>query len=72
MAGQYDVLVTMDRSIEFQQRISTLPFGIVLIRASSNRMPDLRPLVPSILSALDAREAWPHLASRLVTEQNFA
>jgi hypothetical protein len=28
MSGQYDVLVTMDRSIEFQQRISTLPFGI--------------------------------------------
>ena len=43
----------MDRSIEFQPRISTLPFGIVLVRARSNRMEDLRPLVPSILSALD-------------------
>ena len=56
MSGQYDVLVTMDRSIEFQQRISTLPFGIVLVRARSNRMEDLRPLVPSILSALAAVE----------------
>jgi predicted nuclease of predicted toxin-antitoxin system len=56
MTGQYDVLVTMDRSIEFQQRLSTLPFGIVLVRARSNRMQDLRPLVPSILSALDAVE----------------
>jgi predicted nuclease of predicted toxin-antitoxin system len=54
MTGQYDVLVTMDRSIEFQQRLSTLPFGVVLVRALSNRMQDLRPLVPSILSALDA------------------
>jgi hypothetical protein len=54
MSGQYDVLVTMDRSIEFQQRIPTLPFGIILVRARSNRMEDLRPLVPSILSALDA------------------
>jgi hypothetical protein len=54
MSGQYDVLVTMDRSIEFQQRISTLPFGIVLVRTRSNRMEDLRPLVPSILSALAA------------------
>jgi hypothetical protein len=52
MNGQYDVLVAMDRSIEFQQRISTLPFGIVLVRALSNRMQDLRPLVPSILSAV--------------------
>ena len=56
MNGQYDVLVTMDRSIGFQQRISALPFGIVLVRAASNRMQDLRPLVPSILSALDAVE----------------
>ena len=54
MTGQYDVLVTMDRSIEFQQRISLLPFGIVLVRVPSNRMQDLRPLVPSILFALDA------------------
>ena len=54
MSGQYDGLVTMDRSIEFQQRISILPFGIVLVRASPNRLQDLKPLVPSILSTLDA------------------
>jgi hypothetical protein len=54
MNGQYDALVTMDRSIEFQQRIATLPFGIVLVRARFNRMEDPRPLVPSILSALAA------------------
>jgi hypothetical protein len=53
MSGQYDVLLTMDRSIEFQQRISTLPFGIVLVDAPSNRMEHLRQLVPSIRSALD-------------------
>ena len=54
MNGPYDALVTMDRGIEFQQPISTLPFGIVLVRARSNRMEDLRPLVPSILAALAA------------------
>ena len=54
MRGQYDVLVTMDRGLEFQQRISTLPFGIILVRARSNRIEDLKPLAPSILSALDA------------------
>ena len=54
MRGHYDVLVTMDRSIEFQQHISTLSFGIVIVRAPSNRVQDLRPLVPSILSAIDA------------------
>jgi hypothetical protein len=54
MRGQYDALVTMDRSIEFQQRVQILPFGIVLVRAPSNRLRDLTPLVPSILAALVA------------------
>ena len=47
-------LVTMDRGIEFQQRIGALPFGIVVVRARSNRMQDLGPLVSSIIAALDA------------------
>jgi hypothetical protein len=51
MRGHYDVLVTMDRGIEFQQHIATLPFGIVLVRAPTNRMRDLRLLVPAILAA---------------------
>ena len=54
MRGYYDVLVTMDRNIGFQQRIAVLPFGIVLVRAPSNRIQDLRPLVPSILAAFAA------------------
>ena len=54
MSGHYDVLITMDRGIEFQQPISTLPFGIVIVRAASNRMQHLRPLVPAILAAIVA------------------
>ena len=68
MSGQYDVLVIMDRSIQFQQRISTLPFGIVLVRAPSNRMQHLKPLVPSILSALDAVK--PGRIRRVCSEQS--
>jgi hypothetical protein len=44
----------MDRGIEFQQSIPMLPFGIVVVRAVSNRMQHLRPLVPAILSAIGA------------------
>ena len=54
MSGAYDVLITMDRGIEFQQRVSTLPFGIVIVRARSNRIQDLSPLVPAILAAIAA------------------
>ena len=47
-----DAFLTMDRNIEHQQQIGVLSFGIVLIRAQSNRMQDLRPLVSDVLGAL--------------------
>ncbi len=52
MRGDYDVLVTMDRGVEFQHNIPALPYGVVLVRAASNRMQHLRPLVPTILDAI--------------------
>ena len=48
-----DAFVTMDGKLEYQQDISVLPFGVVVVGASSNRMPDLMPLVPEMLSALE-------------------
>jgi hypothetical protein len=52
MREGYDVLATMDRNLEFQQNIAALPFGVLLVRAASNRMADLVPLVPSMIEAL--------------------
>jgi hypothetical protein len=54
MRGDFDVLVTMDRGIEFQQQVSMLPFGIVVVRARSNRLQHLSPLVPAIVAAIAA------------------
>ncbi len=51
-SGRYDALVTMDQNIEYQQNISTLPLGILVLRAPSSRLIHLRPLVPAILEAL--------------------
>ena len=52
MSGEYDVLITMDRNLQFQQNVAALPFGVLLVRAASNRMADLAPLVPSMLEVL--------------------
>ena len=53
----YDAVVTMDRGIEFQHNISDLSVRVVLVRAASNRMQHLRPLVPAILEAIAATTA---------------
>ena len=54
MGGECDALVTMDRGIEFQQNLTSVAVGVLLVRASSNRMVHLQPLVPAILDALPA------------------
>ena len=51
--GSFDVLVTMDRNLNFQQNIAEFELGILLVIAHSNRMEHLRPLVPAILEAND-------------------
>lgn len=52
MRGEFDALITLDRGIEFQQNIAGLSFGVLLVRAPSNRMVHLEPLVPAILEVL--------------------
>ena len=52
MRGEYEALITMNRGIEFQRTLSGLPFGVLLVRAASNRIAHLQPLVPAILDAL--------------------
>ena len=49
--GLCDVFVTLDRNLEFQQNIKILSFGIVVLRAHSNRIADLAPHIPEILQA---------------------
>jgi hypothetical protein len=51
-AGNFDVFVTVDRNLAFQQRIDGLPFAVVVLNARSNRLVDLRPLLPSLLQCL--------------------
>ncbi len=51
--GRFEVLLTMDRNLEFQQNIAGFDVSILLVLAHSNRMVHLRPLVPAILTALE-------------------
>ena len=50
--GQTDVFVTMDRNLEREHDLTTLPFGVIVLVARSNRVQHLLPLVPRLLEAL--------------------
>ena len=51
-SGLIDAFVTIDGNLQYQQNVSVLPFGIIVVGAPSNRMPDLAPLIPEMLAAL--------------------
>ena len=51
--GQFDAFVTVDKNLRFQQNLRGRPFRIVLMRAHSNALEYLVPLVPLLLIALE-------------------
>ena len=50
--GQFDVLLTVDQGIEYQQNLSGLSICVVVMMASSNDVDDLRPVLPGVEQAL--------------------
>ena len=53
IAEHFEVLLTVDQNLEFQQNLQASGIGVVVVRAKTNRVKELRPLVPQILEALD-------------------
>jgi len=53
----FSALVTADRNLEFQQNIAQAGIGLIVTVARSNRMSDLRPLIPGIRDAVSRIQA---------------
>ena len=53
MAGRFDALVTVDKSLPKQQRIDNRPLAVIVLRAKTNRLADLLPHVPKLRSVLE-------------------
>ena len=51
-AAEFDVVLTADKGMEYQQNLATLPVAVVIVLARTNRMQDMAPAVPRILTAL--------------------
>jgi hypothetical protein len=52
-AGQYEVLVTVDQNLTYQQNLSGLPVAILILAARRNTYTMLHPLMPQVLQVLD-------------------
>jgi hypothetical protein len=50
----FDMFVTVDRNLSFQQNARTLRIAVIVLHASTNRLADILPLVPNLLRAIGA------------------
>src|SRR5215470_5810149 len=50
----FDVFLTVDQGIEYQQNLTGRSIAIIILRAKSNRLADLLPLVPASVSCTES------------------
>jgi predicted nuclease of predicted toxin-antitoxin system len=51
--GNFDVLVTTDKNLQYQQNLSQYSLAFILLRARTNDIVDLEPLIPKLLPELE-------------------
>ncbi len=54
---QFDVFVTVDSNLPSQQNLSAVTLAVIVLRARSSRLADLKNLVPKLLAAIQVAQA---------------
>jgi len=50
--AEFDVFITTDRNLMFQQDLPKYDMAVIVLAAKTNRLQDLLPLLPKILDAI--------------------
>ena len=50
--AEFDVLLSADKGIKYQQNFTGHDIAVIVLRAQDNRMPTLIPLMPKVLALL--------------------
>jgi molybdenum cofactor biosynthesis enzyme len=53
-AAGFEVIVTTDHEIPYQQNLALRKVAVVVLCAQTNRLADLRPLIPAAMKALNS------------------
>ncbi len=51
-SGQYEVLVTVDQNLQYQQNLKNLNVAVVVLKVGRSTYKALKPLMPQVLEAL--------------------
>jgi Domain of unknown function (DUF5615) len=50
---QFELFITADQNLEYQQTLSTYTIATVILAARTTRIEDIRPLVPQLLKTIE-------------------
>jgi hypothetical protein len=53
---EFEIFITVDRNLPFQQKLEKFPLIIVILVANDNRLQTLRKLIPKLLAKLSVRD----------------
>ena len=62
-ASDFDVLISNDRGLEYEQNLGSLPIAVIVLLAPANTIEAIRPLYPQLLAALQSLQ--PHTLVKL-------
>jgi predicted nuclease of predicted toxin-antitoxin system len=51
-SASFEIFVTMDKGLEYEQNLAGRSVAVLILRAKSNRLADLLPLVSDLLKAM--------------------
>ena len=51
--ASFDVVLTADQGMEFQQNLKDLPVAVVALAARTNRIESIEPLLPELIAVLE-------------------
>ena len=49
---EFDAFVTVDRNLSFQQHLPAVSIAVIVLRAKTNRLIDLQPLIPNLIASI--------------------
>ncbi|PDW05064.1 DUF5615 family PIN-like protein [Candidatus Viridilinea mediisalina] len=51
-SGKYDVLVTVDQNVRYQQNFNATTIAVIILKARRSTYPLLKPLMPKVLALI--------------------
>lgn len=58
---EFDVMVTMDRNLPYQQNVGARNIAVVVLVAPDNQLESLLPLIPAIMNVLETIHPGDHV-----------